>query len=128
MTSGFLTPGEAIAWPGMQVEHLATTGTAHLRVVRAVMPPGGGHPFHHHPHQEELLHVISGTVEQWIERESRILGPGDSCLVPPGVVHGSYNTSGAESVMLAVRGPCLEDGVVDTIDVSGDEPWASLRA
>ena len=30
---------------------------------------GGSHPFHTHPGQEEVIWVLEGRIEQWIEQE-----------------------------------------------------------
>ena len=81
-------PGKTHFWhckPGMVKD-------TNLMVVRATLPPGEAHRFHHHPHMEEVLYILSGTAEQWIEEEKRIMGPGDSIYLPKGLVHGTYNT------------------------------------
>jgi quercetin dioxygenase-like cupin family protein len=107
--------------------HPASTGARQLTVLEATFAPGQGHAFHAHPGQEEVLYVISGKVEQWIERERRILGPGDAAFVPAGAVHASYNAHDGESRLLAVFGPCVGDGF-ETTDMAAEAPWASLRA
>src|SRR5215216_271950 len=56
--------------------------------------PGKGHDFHYHADQEELIYVISGTLEHWIDREKRIIGPGDSVFMPAGVVHATLPLCG----------------------------------
>ena len=47
-----------------------------LLLVRANMDPMHCHPFHFHPHREEIIHVVYGRAEQWVGTERRILGPG----------------------------------------------------
>ena len=42
-----------------------------LMFVRAHLLPGEAHRFHHHPNMEEILYVLSGTAEQWVENEKR---------------------------------------------------------
>ena len=49
-----------------------------LLLVRANMEPFRSHPFHHHPTREELIYIISGRAEQWVGKNHRILGPGES--------------------------------------------------
>ena len=51
------------------------TEADHLLLVRVTMPPGKAHAFHRHPSMEEIIYVIVGTAEQWVDRGSRILGP-----------------------------------------------------
>jgi quercetin dioxygenase-like cupin family protein len=71
-------------------------------------------------------HVIAGQVEQWIDREMRILGPGDAAFVPPGVVHGTFHAGEADARMLAISGPDVGDGF-EMVGMSGEAPWSGLR-
>lgn len=102
------------------------TAAERLYMVRMNMPPGQAHPFHRHPEREEIIYVLSGTAEQWVDRESRILGPGEMTHVPRDVVHGTYNVGSETLVFLAILSPATSDGPV-TVDVSMDPPWVSLK-
>jgi quercetin dioxygenase-like cupin family protein len=104
----------------------ASTGARQLAVLEAVFEPGGGHAFHMHPEQEELLYVVSGRVEQWVDREMRILGPGDTAFLPAGVVHASHNAHDGPSSVLAIFGPCVGDGFT-TVELADLSPWSGLR-
>ena len=97
-----------------------------LMLVRAQLPPGEAHKFHLHPKMEEILYVLSGTAEQWVETEKRLMKPGDSLYLPVGIVHGTYNTGSGVLDFLAVLSPAKSEGPV-TVEVSGQEPWSSLR-
>jgi len=99
------------------------TGAKQLTVIGGSIFPGKGHTFHHHPDQEEVLYVISGTIEQWVDRERRILGPGDSAYFPAGVVHATFNVGREEAKVLAILGPCVGEGGIEQVDVSGEAPW-----
>ena len=97
-----------------------------LLMVRANMEPGRSHPFHTHPTREEIIYILSGRAEQWIGREHRILGPGEMLLIPKGEVHGTYNPFRERLVFLAILAPAnAADPPI--VDVSAQEPWASLR-
>jgi quercetin dioxygenase-like cupin family protein len=74
-------------------------------VLEGTFFPGKGHSFHYHADQEELIYVISGTVEHWIEQEKRILGPGDSVFMPPRVVHATFNIETEDARVIAILGP-----------------------
>jgi quercetin dioxygenase-like cupin family protein len=102
------------------------TGAAQLAIVEGNLIPGKGHNFHKHPSQEEVMFVVDGHIEQWIDKERRILGPGDSAFIPPGVVHASFNAGDNEAKVLAIFGPCLSDGF-EMIDMAGEAPWNILR-
>jgi quercetin dioxygenase-like cupin family protein len=97
-----------------------------LLTVRATMEPGRSHPFHTHPTREEIIYVISGKVEQWVGKEHRVLSAGDVAFIPKGEVHGSYNPFDQPLVFLAILSPAGAGGP-DVVDVSTEEPWASLR-
>ena len=112
-------PHEWLCRPGL-------TEAEQLLLVRVRMPPGKGHAFHRHPAMEEIIYVVSGSAEQWVGRESRLLGPGDIAHIPTDVVHGTYNAGSETLVFLAILSPATIDGPA-LIDVSGDEPWRSLR-
>lgn len=98
----------------------------HLMMVRANMEPGRSHPFHSHPTREEMIYVVSGTAEQWVGTQKKILGPGDMAFIPMGEVHGTWNAGDQMLVFLAILSPAKADepGIVDH---SEEEPWKSLR-
>lgn len=103
------------------------TGSAHLTVIEVTLKPGGGHNFHKHPTQEEVITVVSGEIVQWLEDEPQTLRPGDSIFIPVDVVHASFNESDAPAKLMVVLGPC--DGEIGYVveEVADQEPWRSLR-
>jgi quercetin dioxygenase-like cupin family protein len=102
-----------------------------LLLVRANMGPMHCHPFHYHPHREEIIHVVYGRAEQWVGEERRILRPGEIAHIPSGVVHATYNPHPEPLVFLAILSPAKLPpdlaSVPDPFDVSAQEPWASIR-
>jgi quercetin dioxygenase-like cupin family protein len=112
-------PHEWLCRPGL-------TAARDLLLVRVRMPPGKAHAFHRHPAMEEILYVVSGRAEQWVDKQSRLLGPGEIAHIPKNVVHGTYNTGDETLVFLAILSPAIFEGPA-LVDVSGEEPWASLR-
>jgi quercetin dioxygenase-like cupin family protein len=97
-----------------------------LLVVRVHMPPGQAHKFHRHPEMEEVIYVLEGTAEQWVDREKKLLGPGAAAHIPRDVVHGTYNAGTDTLRFLAILSPARANGPV-LVDMSEDEPWRSLR-
>jgi len=91
------------------------------------LEPGEGHAFHRHPGQEEMIIVKQGRITQYLEQDSTTLGPGDSVYIDDDVVHASYNDGDETAHLQVVIGPSLGDGGYGLVDVSGDEPWASVR-
>ena len=47
----------------------ANTGCKTFVVMDVGLEPGFGHDFHKHPQQDELITVLAGTIEQWIDGE-----------------------------------------------------------
>jgi quercetin dioxygenase-like cupin family protein len=107
--------------------HPASTGANQLTVIDATLAHGQGHSFHSHPNQEEVLFVIAGKVEQWVEQEKRILNVGDAAFIPAGMVHASFNAGEGNVRLLAILGPSVGDGL-EMIDRSSEAPWKTLRA
>lgn len=101
--------------------------TRQLLVVQVDMPPGTAHAFHLHPGREEVLWIIKGQAEQWVDRKKMLLNPGDSAFIPPDTVHGIYNDSQNVVRFLAILSPA-ETGGPMSIDVKHQQPWASLRS
>ncbi|RME84578.1 MAG: cupin domain-containing protein [Caldilineae bacterium] len=118
---------EELPWgPHEWISRVGLTEAEHLMLVRVTMPAGKAHKFHRHPAMEEIIYVVSGQAEQWVDREYRLLGPGDAAHIPMDVVHGTYNTGSEDLVFLAILSPAIFEGPA-LIDMSDQEPWASLR-
>lgn len=102
-----------------------------LLMVRANMAPMHCHPFHRHPHREEIIYVLYGRAEQWVGEECRILKAGEMAHIPAGTVHATYNPHAEPLVFLAVLSPARlpEDQAAcpDPEDVSSEGPWSHLR-
>jgi quercetin dioxygenase-like cupin family protein len=81
-----------------------------LLLVRAHMPAHHCHPFHRHPHREEIIYVISGRAEQWVGSDHRILHAGEIAHIPPGTVHGTFNPHDEPLVFLALLSPAKLPG------------------
>jgi quercetin dioxygenase-like cupin family protein len=98
-----------------------------LLLVRVHMPPGQGHAFHRHPEMEEIIYILEGQAEQWVDREKRILGPGDIAHIPKDMVHGTYNAGTNTLHFLAILSPATITGPA-LVDMSTTDPWRSLRS
>jgi quercetin dioxygenase-like cupin family protein len=132
MTGTFMlsrdTAPEVLDWGKLRwMSSPPATGAKDLTVIEVNISPGKGHDFHKHPDQEEVIYVISGRVEQWLDREKRILGPGDSVFIGADVVHASFNNGDGDAQLLAILGPCVGDAGYELVDVAGEAPWKDLR-
>ena len=102
------------------------TDTRQLTLVRVAMRPGAGHQFHYHPAREEIIYIVDGVAEQWVDREKRMLRAGDCAFIPEKVVHAIHNSSKKPMTFLAILSPAEAQGPF-LIDCYNDEPWRSLR-
>ena len=121
-------PSEKQEWGTLHwLSNPPTTAAKQLTVLEATLRPGKGHSFHKHLNQEEVLYVVSGRLEQWIDREKRILGAGDSVFIPAGIVHGSFNADKGDLKLVVIFSPCVGEAGFEAIEMSEEEPWKSLR-
>lgn len=132
MTGKFMlsseTPPEVLDWGELRwMSSPPATGAKDLTVIEVNITPGDGHDFHKHPDQEEVIYVISGKVEQWLDREKRILGPGDSVFIGADVVHASFNVGDDDAKLIAILGPCVGPEGYELVDVASQSPWKDLR-
>ena len=119
---------EELSWGSLAWFSSPTVSSAKdLVVLEVTLSPGGGHNFHRHPNQEEVIYLLDGEIEQWIDREKRLLRAGDSAFIGADVVHASFNISGRQAKLLAILGPCVGPEGYELVDVAGQEPWVSLR-
>lgn len=132
MTGTFMmsvnTPAESLHWGKLRwMSSPPATNARDLTVIEVNILPGEGHDFHKHPDQEEVIYVISGKVEQWLDQEKRILGPGDSVFIGADVVHASFNAGDVGAQLLAILGPCVGEAGYEVVEVAHEAPWSSLR-
>ena len=102
-------------------------GLAGIVTIEATFLPAKCHDFHRHPGQEEVIYVIEGTIEQWVEDERRTLSAGDSVIVPASAVHATFNDGHEPARILAILSPAVGESGYGVEDVSAEEPWAGLR-
>ena len=100
----------------MQVS--AVTGSVQLCVFQQWCDPGKGAPTHLHA-VEEILTILDGEAEVWLEDERQQLTKGQSMLVPAGRKHGFRNTgTGTLHVQATLAAPIFEASFDDVREVS----------
>jgi quercetin dioxygenase-like cupin family protein len=133
MTGKFLPSKEIVSdrleWGELAwISRPSATGSQQIAEALVTLAPGFGHDFHRHPRQEEVLYLLSGTLEQWLEGEKRILSAGDAVFVNRGVVHASFNVGSDDAKFLVVLSPPAGDGGYESEEVAGEAPWNALRS
>ncbi len=122
------TPRDALDWGTFGwLSHPPSTKNKQLTVIDVELLPGKGHDFHKHPEQEEVIFVVEGKIEQWIDQEMQILEPGDAAYIDADVVHASFNLSETSARILAILSPCVGEVGYELVDVADQMPWAKLR-
>ena len=89
--------------PGVQTRMLisASNGAAQLCIFEQWVAPGNGAPTHAHP-VEEVLTVLDGEAEAWMNDARVRLTAGQSLIVPAGRLHGFRNSGTATLHLHAV--------------------------
>jgi quercetin dioxygenase-like cupin family protein len=119
---------DRLAWGDLAwISRPSFTGSQQITEALVTLAPSFGHDFHRHPRQEELLYVLSGTLEQWIERDKRTLAAGDAVFVPRGVVHASFNVGAEDARFLVVLSPSAGEAGYESEEVAAQAPWNGLR-
>ncbi len=80
-------PWGAIKW----LHNEAINETAEQTFGFVIINAGQENPPHYHPNCEEILYVLSGNCVHTYGDEEFDLGPGDSILVPQGIIHHAIN-------------------------------------
>ena len=104
-----------------------TTSAQQLVTLEVNLLPGNGHNFHKHPRQEELIYVIEGEIEQWVDKEKRMLKPGECAFIPKDVVHASFNVGDRPAKLMAILSPCFGAEGYELEEVYEEEPWKGMR-
>jgi quercetin dioxygenase-like cupin family protein len=86
----------------------AVHGSRQLTVFEQFCDPGLGAPAHLHA-VEEVLTVLEGEAEVWVEADRRRVTAGQSVVVPAGLKHGFRNTgTGLLRVQAILASPVFE--------------------
>jgi quercetin dioxygenase-like cupin family protein len=72
------------------------------------VPAGAKVPVpHSHPHYDETIYGVAGVVTFTVEGKTVDIGPGESCFIPRGAVHGFNNLKPTDAKGLAIITPAL---------------------
>jgi mannose-6-phosphate isomerase-like protein (cupin superfamily) len=94
-----------VEWrPGVRTRLHAgdATGPESLCIIEQWSEPEKGAPTHTHFAVEEVIAVLAGVAEVWVDGTSVSLGAGDSVVLPPHSWHGFRNAGTATLHTLAV--------------------------
>lgn len=106
--------------------HPETVEHADTLLVKVTMQPDGFHDFHRHPKMSEILYILKGTAEQWVEDEMKILEAGDSVYIDSDRVHATFNAGTDKLEFLAILAPS-EGWEAGTIDEYMNLPYSNYK-
>jgi mannose-6-phosphate isomerase-like protein (cupin superfamily) len=93
-------------------------GAAQLCIFEQWCEPGCGAPTHLHA-VEEVLTVMDGQAEIWVENERNAVSAGQSVIVPAGRHHGFRNTGTATlHVQSIIAAPIFEASYQNQNEIS----------
>lgn len=98
---------ERVRWLGTEyVISLPSTASGGLiGAFEGTVPPGEGPPLHVHHGEDEVIHVIDGAMEFWLDGTVSHRGPGESVFLPRDVPHTFRVVSTTPSRSLAIVTP-----------------------
>ena len=108
-----MKPGDTLEAPtlGMRIvfrRTAAETGGALLEYDVIGRPRGFPAQAHVHPSQTERHEVVSGALKVTMGGQSRVLGPGESILIPAGTTHRHYADGADEGHVRVELRPALK--------------------
>jgi quercetin dioxygenase-like cupin family protein len=62
---------------------------------------------HYHKQYDETIYGVEGVMTFTVEGKAVDIGPGETCFVPRGAVHGFKNLKQADAKALAIVAPAL---------------------
>ena len=86
----------------------ASQSNGALAMFEFTVPAGAKVPMpHYHESFDETIYGVEGLLTFTVDGKTLAIGPGDSCFIPRGVVHGFVNTSAGDAKALAIVTPGL---------------------
>ncbi len=89
METSVRAKARSVTWMGTEyvitLEKDASAGL--IGIFDGVVPAGDGPPVHIHHNEDEVLHILEGTYEFWLDGETSVAGPGETVFLPRGVPH-----------------------------------------
>jgi mannose-6-phosphate isomerase-like protein (cupin superfamily) len=97
--------------PGVETRMRASAvnGATRLCIFEQWVAPGNGAPTHSHP-VEEVLTVLAGEAEMWMDEQRVIVLAGQSLIVPAARKHGFRNSGSVTMHLHAVLASPFYEG------------------
>lgn len=110
-TAGLVTMNSELIRIGqLEIDFLleAADTNGSLAMFEFTVPVGAKMPLpHFHRHYDETIYGVEGEVTFTIDGRTVPIGPGESCFIPRGAVHGFANLKQTDAKALAIITPAL---------------------
>lgn len=100
-----------IRWIGgmtLQIVLDSAASNGQLMIMRNHAGRGDATPVHVHHREDEVFHVLDGTITVWVGNQRREAGSGDACWLPRGVPHAFRVTSDTATLLVMCTPAGLE--------------------
>ena len=88
------------------IESVDSNGS--VAIFEFTVPAGAKVPLpHYHQQFDETIYGVEGVLAFTVDGKTFDIGPGDSCFIPRGAVHGFINLKQADAKTLAIVTPAL---------------------
>ena len=88
---------------------LARATAQRLSLAEATITPDGGAREHYHHQMEEVYYLLQGQARLTVGDETRVVGPGDTVVIPPGARHKIVNVGATDVVMIVACTPAWHE-------------------
>jgi quercetin dioxygenase-like cupin family protein len=102
-----------------------------IGVFETLAPVGSGPPIHVHHGEDEVLHILEGQIESWLDGELTTFVKGDTAFLPRGVPHTFRVTGDTPVRLLVILTPGGFEGFFPAVAAKGcriPEDMAELAA
>uniref|UniRef100_A0A0E0KKE1 Germin-like protein n=1 Tax=Oryza punctata TaxID=4537 RepID=A0A0E0KKE1_ORYPU len=109
------------------VETFPGLNTLGVSMGRVDLAPGGVNPLHSHPRGTELIHVVAGRILAGFLSTagtfySKVLGEGETFVVPRGMIHFQYNVGDVAAQVITAFNSQLPGVVAAGPTLFGSDP------
>src|SRR5258708_28382863 len=104
-----------------------------VAMLEFTVPVGAKVPLpHYHKQYDETIYGLEGVMTFTVEGKELDIGPGESCFVPRGAVHGFNNRKQTDAKALAIVipaliGPAYFQEIAAIVNVGGPPDIAKLK-
>jgi quercetin dioxygenase-like cupin family protein len=103
-------PWGEIRWPASR----AACGARELTLGVTNVATGASNPVHRHPNCEEVLVVLRGEIEHFIEGTPRVrMKAGETIVIPRNLRHQARNVGASEAELLVAFSSAERETVID---------------